>query len=555
MTLLMAPGDCSDINALKGGDSSNVGIWGIIKLRGVVEADQICAQMLFGFTGWTTLACKPRVAPQIIFPKTPCFIEGTSCAQGGSHSKWFLPITSKVMECTTDVFNTLFKEARCTNGLLTFQQNMQGIVKLLLILYIIIFGIQIAFGKSISKREFFVFVLKFALVIFFAVGSLHKSGVSGDANKNGLLLLRELVNSGMISFSEMVMSASSKMIGGKGDAFCNFSNMQYGREGEYNYLRIWDALDCRLSFYLGLASPTNEGLKMVDGGGGAMKIGSGILSMIWGLIFSWKLPIIIFLFLFTIFLLSMIVHLVHLYILAMVAISILIFFGPIFIPLALFDETKDFCEKWVKLLIGYSLQPVIVLAIISFMLITFDKILFTDCSFASKSVMGMMPYWVMDETYPNPTPTCQRSLGYMVQFFSSKNLQRVSADTEEGVGGEPLFYYNTVTSDFVSMLEAFMFGTFFAFLFYFFAQQMSTIAAELSDSAGLGKFAAGATAVWDAAATAVSRGTFSKGKAAPKAGAGTDSGSKASRGGVDSGSRATASSGIGVAASAPISTK
>jgi type IV secretion system protein VirB6 len=545
--------DCCDMTALKDGQRKSVGIFSLVQLRGQKQSDQMCVQMLFGLTGWTTLACKPRVAPKINFADLPCFVKNSSCAKGNSHSKWFLPITSKVMECTTDVFSALFRNNKCTNGLLELQKNMQGIVRLLLALYIIIFGIQIAFGKAISKPEFFSFVLKFALVVFFAVGNLYKAGVSADVNKNGLMFLRELMNSGMVSFSEMVMSASGGITKGTGDGLCDFSKFQYDQDGiggDYNYLKVWDALDCRLTFYLGLASPTSEGLTMVKGGGGAMKIGRGILNMLWGLLFSWRLPIIIFLLLFTIFLLSMVVHLVHLYILAMIAVSILIFFGPIFIPLALFEKTKGFCDQWVKLLVGYSLQPVMVLAIISFMLITFDKILFTDCSFKSGLLANGTPYWVMDEVYPNPTPTCQKSLGYMVQFFSDRALTRVSADEE---GGNPLFYYNTVKDDivistgaiisnFTSLLEGLMFGTFFAFLFYFFAGQMSALATELSSSPDLSKYAAGATAVWDGAVNAVKRGRFSKANAA---GAGTDSGSQASRGGVDSGSQATIKNGTG----------
>ena len=516
-------GDCCDINTLTNNDQASVAFWGIVQVKGDLNGDRMCAKMYFGLGGWRQLACKPSIPPEIEFPKSACFVQNSALTTGNFHSQWILPMTSKVIEVTTDVFNNMFFDSSsCQNGLTKFQDNMKDIVRILLMLYIIIFGFRLATSNErIGKRDFFMFILKFALVVYFSVGTLDiTTPTSLSQSENGLILLRNIAIDGMTSFSNMVMKA-----GVASEKLCDFSNANYAKG--YSYLRMWDTLDCKIAFYLGLARPTEVGFRIFESGLGVVQLATGLFSLLWALLTSFKILLLVFLFAFGIFLLSLVVYFTHLYIIAMVAVTIMIFFGPIFIPLALFDETKRYFDDWFRLLFGYALQPVIVIAVISFMVLTFDSIIYNDCKFTQQNfpVTGK-PYWIFDTTDPTAqTETCKKSFGYILSDFAvGKYHQRTHAKNNNG---ETIVKYNTATAEenFVAILDALMLCTFFAFLFYYFASQIGSLAAQLSGAPDLSEQAVAPTAVVDAVANAATEGKFDQAKQAAKQ---SDSGISAS---------------------------
>ena len=515
-------GDCCDINTLTNNHEVHVALWGIVKVKGDLNGDRMCAKMYFGLGGWRQLACKPSIPPEIEFPKSACFVQNSALTTGNFHSQWILPMTSKVIEVTTDVFNNMFFDSSsCQNGLTKFQDNMKDIVRILLMLYIIIFGFRLATSNErIGKRDFFMFILKFALVVYFSVGTLDiTTPTSLSQSENGLILLRNIAIDGMTSFSNMVMKA-----GVASEKLCDFSNANYAKG--YSYLRMWDTLDCKIAFYLGLARPTEVGFRIFESGLGVVQLATGLFSLLWALLTSFKILLLVFLFAFGIFLLSLVVYFTHLYIIAMVAVTIMIFFGPIFIPLALFDETKRYFDDWFRLLFGYALQPVIVIAVISFMVLTFDSIIYNDCKFTQQNfpVTGK-PYWIFNTTDPTAqTETCKKSFGYILSNFAvGKYYQQTHAKNN----GKTIVKYNTATAEenFVAILDALMLCTFFAFLFYYFASQIGSLAAQLSGAPDLSEQAVAPTAVVDAVANAATEGKFDQAKQAAKQ---SDSGISAS---------------------------
>jgi type IV secretion system protein VirB6 len=88
------------------------------------------------------------------------------------------------------------------------------------------------------------------------------------------------------------------------------------------------------------------------------------LSKLFSLLFTtfdgWIFIIIYFCLLF--FVLIITVKATIIYLTALIAIGVLIVMGPIFICFLLFDVTKSLFDNWIKLLISYSLQPIILFA-------------------------------------------------------------------------------------------------------------------------------------------------------------------------------------------------
>ena len=548
-----AYGSCCDQGALEGGQQRNVALWHTVQIRAQVQGDQTCLQMWFP-TGWSTLACKSRTPPEVDFPCPACFIRKTPFYQGDSESKWIFPITSNIIQATTEIFDAVItgkdyeksgnsedcdpdtdpscckdpEGSTCSlGGLTTFQNNMKDIVRILLVLYVMIQGFRLATGGRFSKREFFMSILKFALVIYFSVG-VFGTDTTTDPLNNGLILLREIVQDGMESFSNMLVEASVGQIASNveqaGGSLCDFSSVSYS-EG-YSYLRMWDTLDCKISYYLGWTMPTSNGQKIMESGTGLMKMASGIYSLLWGLLGSMNFFLIIFIFAFGIFLLSLVVYFTQFYIVAMMAVTIMIFFGPLFVPLALFGPTKGYFDKWLSTLLGYALQPVIVVGVISFMIATFDYVLYADCSFQRKDISDS-PYWILDESTNKDGTTvqsqyCQDSYGFSLAILEGGKYMLQGAtqgDTNNSDGSSTLYTYPATSKDIneTTMVEGLMLTTFFAFLFYYFASQIGNFAQELSGVSSLGKQTMSPTATFDAAMTAITRGRFKKAKQAVKA--------------------------------------
>lgn len=62
------------------------------------------------------------------------------------------------------------------------------------------------------------------------------------------------------------------------------------------------------------------------------------------------------------------VKVLYIYILALIAVTFLMLAAPIFLPLFLFQKTKRMFDAWVKMIMGYMLQPALVTAFIGFFL-------------------------------------------------------------------------------------------------------------------------------------------------------------------------------------------
>lgn len=485
-------GDCVDVVELGDGDKKGVGMWDIVRLKGDIEGDKICTKMLFP-TGYSTLACKARSIPKTYYSETKnCYLKNSSCVTGELKSKSFFPLTAQIMECINDLVTNMFKtpeNSECSqNPLAKFQETLKDIVRVMMILYVIVFGLRILMGGALPKKsEFFIFILKFALVTYFAVGTIPNAD-----HKTGLEQAYEFATTAMSSFANIVAGNDDLGVDTEGNPIMGARLCQYNTgdyESGYEYLALWDSLDCKLAYYLSMASPLKGGgLEAVRG----QFIHIGLFAIIWGAFFSFSIPLVIFLFAFGILLLSIIVYVAHIYIIALIAISITIFMGPIFIPMALFARTKGYFDEWLKLIISYTIYPTIVLAFVGIMVATFDQTLYPDCEF-TLTPYGSTSYW---EFTTEQSDTCKDAYGYTIAVLTSGSASEVV----DFAGG--LFQFSRLKSgDYMieKLLSSLMMATFFVFLFYYFAKQLSAFAADVSMSVNLGSVAVSPTAVADMA--------------------------------------------------------
>ncbi|MFP3016135.1 MAG: type IV secretion system protein [Wolbachia sp.] len=295
--------------------------------------------------------------------------------QAGSKSLAPIPITSMIVQCIKESLDNLVAGKGAPNGesfISVAQKRLKNTITAVLVLALILFSIKAMSGGVRSPQEMYMLIIKFALVIYFTTGSTM-SHYYGELTRlsNGL--------------SEIVLKASSESKG-----ICNYEANDYKYSTRnYSYLAPWDRLDCRILFYLG--APL-EGIGGKIGTGGvvtlAILLGAApvllVAGSIIGIIFAGGQILVALVCIFMAILLMMVIlWLCYVFILSLVALSVIVILSPLFIPMVLFQHTKGYFDGWVKELITYSLYPVILFAFLSFMFIACDKIYFKNLNFES----------------------------------------------------------------------------------------------------------------------------------------------------------------------------
>ncbi|WP_353276017.1 type IV secretion system protein [Wolbachia endosymbiont (group A) of Pipizella viduata] len=331
-----------------------------------------------------------------------CFSSYVSKAcynQAGSKSLAPIPVTSMIVQCIKESLDNLVagidssgsplkdKDGHNKGSFLSVaQKRLKNTVTAVLVLALILFSIKAMSGGVRSPQEMYMLIIKFALVIYFTTGSTM-SHYYGELTRlsNGL--------------SEIVLKASSESKG-----ICNYkagTDYEYTREGKkvsYSYLAPWDRLDCRILFYLG-APLDGIGGKIGTGGVATLAVLLGaapvllVAGSVIGIIFAGGQILVALVCIFMAVLMMMVIlWLCYVFILSLVALSVIVILSPLFIPMVLFQHTKGYFDGWVKELITYSLYPVILFAFLSFMFIACDKIYFKNLNFE------------LDESYKNEQP-------------------------------------------------------------------------------------------------------------------------------------------------------
>ncbi|MCM1002010.1 TrbL/VirB6 family protein [Wolbachia pipientis] len=308
--------------------------------------------------------------------------------QAGSKSLAPIPVTSMIVQCIKESLDNLVagidssgSPLRDKNGrnkgsfLSVAQKRLKNTVTAVLVLALILFSIRAMSGGVHSPQEMYMLIIKFALVIYFTTGDTM-SHYYGELTKlsNGL--------------SEIVLKASSESKG-----ICNYNagtDYEYTRNGKkisYSYLAPWDRLDCRILFYLG-APLDGIGSKIGTGSVGILAVLLGaapvllVAGSIIGIIFAGGQILVALACIFmAVMMMMVILWMCYVFILSLVALSVIIILSPLFIPMVLFQHTKGYFDGWIRELITYSLYPVMLFAFLSFMFIACDKIYFKNLNF------------------------------------------------------------------------------------------------------------------------------------------------------------------------------
>ncbi len=493
-----------------------------VGLKGLKSGSKTCISMGFTF-GYTTISCKPYPTPLLNWPNWSFSCVSPSCQVGNVNmpaggNTWgnfqgpatFAPITSKAMQCISETIRSIVQgdksNSTCNSNLLHFQLKMRNAIKAALILYVIILGLSIAIkGELPKKSEMAIFITKFIFVIWVGMGTFN----TGDDNNvtctgnswcptNGLEYLYTASLALMESLPNMIMNATCSPENGE-NCLCHYPLSLYAED--YSYLALWDALDCRVSYYLGLHSPTGGGKQLLLAGASSTILSGGFFGLLFGLLFSFQIMILLLMLCFTIFLLSFVIFFANIYILCMISVTILVYLGPIFVPLCLFKNTKSNFDSWLVLLLGYSLQPAVVSAFVAVMIILFDNIVYGDCIFAMTTLTESgKPYWEIKCLMGDSGCSCPESCKFTIGYFISTASMGMSMLFTGWPHDHPILFYpnvNAIAGMGEAVITSLWQATLFGYIFYFFSKQLAAFAGDLTNSSDLGKAAISPTAIID----------------------------------------------------------
>jgi type IV secretion system protein VirB6 len=575
-------------------------LWKVIKID-----DRMCVATI-GITGYIPVGCKyiREPYPRSIYSSfmdlndtndakdtkytddqmllTKCSNAGGCYQRAYNNSKTAIVITAPLIECIREmivrllvsrdvcsfedealIINSAKKE---TSSFFIFQRNMQKAVTAFLTLYVIIFGFKIVLtGDVPPKSELINFVLKIIFVTYFSVGiNINPNSTSDYGRLDGMIeWVFPFLLGGINQLAGWIIDSSPSEL-------CKFSTDLY--DPSLAHLALWDALDCRVSHYLGLdmlatllVENQARSHDFAHFDFFSFSAPPYVYLLIPALI-SGNMTLVSLALMYPLLVISVGAYLVNSTVVCMIAIVILGILSPLFVPMMLFQYTRGYFESWVKLMISFLLQPMVVVVFMTTMFSVYDFGFYGNCKYSSKEVNSAITTsgigggdnnrkvkifyidnnWKDSKYSPDEVKSCKRSLGYMLNNpiqvaydYTSDVVDKMvkpKDKTDEYTGqfdflkdvlkfspamfitASPRLLFERIRDMALSLITA----CFSLYLMYHFSAQLSQFAADMTEGVDLSNVTINPQSVYKAGMAAVSAagGALDKMSAGGKGGAG-----------------------------------
>lgn len=433
-----------------------------------------------------------------------------SCYEGRAKSQTLFSFSGLTIHCLRDSLDKLFyvgNDCPPTDSdqpALTmlkpfpeFQDVMRIAVRAALIIYVIFYGFKVIMDpEKISLEQISIFLMKFMLVSYFAVGFFGGKIINGrEVKQNGMTelalpMLVELTS----DFTEFTF------LSGGAQGLCVFDKAKY--EHGYEFYKVWDAIDCRIAYYLGMQlvynigsmlSSANSSIGFTPDGAKPITIeptpasASSILGKIglfaifpvfFGFLLGGNIVIVILGMLFVVMFISIVMYFISAYLVCMVTLYAMAYISPIFIPMALFQRTKAYYDGWQKVVISCAIQPAVIGGVVATLLTMYDSTIYGNCVYQRHDyTAGENSFSTFQLMLPASEPEkCEKSVGYKLLQYSSGQ----GWDTRVFL----IFSLSTV-SDVLNIGIDFLHMMMYLIIFYYFLKSVNQFVSELAGGASL----------------------------------------------------------------------
>jgi type IV secretion system protein VirB6 len=445
----------------------------VIYWKVIQDKDRICVSTK-GFTGDVPVGCKymkepfpksmynnfmdvadkdfiedPNATPTDPLALVSCSAAGDGCYQKAYNaSKTAVVMTSPLIECMRQMIARLliskdvcsFDNAsqvvnlasRQDSALFQFQVGMYKIVTAFLTLYVMFFGFKMLLaGEVPPKSEYINFVLKMIFVTYFSIGINITPGSGSPYDRlDGMIQWAfPFLLDGINGLASWVMNAAPS-------GLCKFNNISY--EGSVSYIALWDALDCRVAHYLGLDILSTLLVENAYRSHDFLNFDFFSFSsppyiyLLIPAIISGNMMLVSLALSYPLLVISVAAFMVNATIMCMISIVILGILAPLFVPMFLFSYTRSYFDSWVKLMISFLLQPMVVVTFMITMFSVYDYGFYGKCQYKSKlinnsiedkiqggitSKRDVLIFYINNDWTQytkDDAESCQNSLGYML---------------------------------------------------------------------------------------------------------------------------------------------
>jgi hypothetical protein len=259
----------------------------------------------------------------------------------------------KIVTCIEDIFENAMGDT-----ISALNSELQSFVALLIVLYISIFGVKLALVGVTNIRAEVMTVLLRTLIVFMLVISI---GV-----EDYILVWK----------TAQLTIANAMMTSIDSGTLCNAGN-------------IWLDMDCVMANILG-ANDGSEASKdgstgyvldnvlLTFGGSNTspltlLKAFGGLWSSDQGFFYGLLIIMIVILLFFAVAQIALV------YVVSLFALIFAGLIAPLMVPMLLFDKTKGYFDKWLRLLFAYFLPPVLMVGYLAFMVNVMNYVLLREC--------------------------------------------------------------------------------------------------------------------------------------------------------------------------------
>jgi len=253
-------------------------------------------------------------------------------------------ITNRIVTCIQDAL--IFA---AFNFLMPFSTFMADTVSIACVLAVVLWGAMAATGRMSSiTKEGAILAIKLGAVAMFAF------------NYGGLFPLM------IDALDDMLNIVTGYATSGLDD-----------RCPPTLYPTLWLRVDCLLAYLIG-------------GFGAGVVLISGLLGFILAALFSGAVGFALFVMgvSFVLAIITAVAEAVFGYLMAIMCFGVLACLSPLFVPLILFRTTKAYFEKYIRITIGFLLQPIILFAYLGMLVVAFNVVVFDSPRSVVKTIAG-----------------------------------------------------------------------------------------------------------------------------------------------------------------------
>lgn len=487
-----------------------------VYLTSYPSSSQLCLTMMTPF-GLTPLTCKGVVDDkenQRYQPNcTP--VLAPACYGSSRHTQSPFSFSGQAYECLIgSLDNIFFQKSTCgtvssqpdsniLSSYFTFQNALRLSIGAVMVIYIMFFGLRLALGEEkTSLGSLSMSAIKLVLVIYFAIGLGPLQYVNNQiqSTNNGMIdVAKPLLAQSMTDFAQMVFNA------GGAPGLCAFDLTKY--DNGYNYYSLFDAIDCRIAYYLGMqtissqldgsevagSSSTASGQEWnwkSKSGSIPVKLGMtnteffGYFFMLFGLLMGGNFIMLIFALVFLIVFLGIVLHFISSFLICVLTLYVMIYISPIFITFALFNRTKGYFESWLKISVSCALQPAILAGFLALVITMFDSGMYNKCQFKrhtyevaatdTNSTSYVSTFGLVVPASGDDASSCTSSVGYkLMRYYQGDGWDNF------GLLLFTIHFIDAFSNQILAVQDLTALGL-ICIIFYFFSSSMSDFASELT---------------------------------------------------------------------------